>query len=293
MNGYNINKKIKTIFWQIVSCFMCSIAVNWVALPNGFVVTGYAGLAMTAEKFFGIHYALVYYLISFVVLIAAYFVLGLEEIKNILFLSALYPACLWILNHFTVSIIFKEKLIAAALFGVLYGVGAGIVLKVGCSYGGMDTVAKILKKTIFQDMELKTVMLMADSMIMLVMLTAFSLDQVAYAFVGQLVAVNSLNYVIFNMGPKLYEVQIISDWSEDIEHFMIDQIHKSLTLHKVQGGFSGEQKVQMDCVCTSKDYVHLREFILEHDHDCFIKVSPLTYVFGTNKDFRNLKDIDI
>ena len=28
---------------MILSCVLCSIAVNWVALPNGFPVTGIAG----------------------------------------------------------------------------------------------------------------------------------------------------------------------------------------------------------------------------------------------------------
>ena len=29
-----------TLFYMVLSCVLCSIAVNWVALPNGFVVTG-------------------------------------------------------------------------------------------------------------------------------------------------------------------------------------------------------------------------------------------------------------
>ena len=31
---------------MVLSCVICSIAVNWVALPNGFVVTGITGLAI-------------------------------------------------------------------------------------------------------------------------------------------------------------------------------------------------------------------------------------------------------
>ena len=38
---------------MVLSCVICSIAVNWIALPNGFVVTGITGLAMTAETFTG------------------------------------------------------------------------------------------------------------------------------------------------------------------------------------------------------------------------------------------------
>lgn len=283
-------QKIKTLFFLILSCFLCSSAVNWVAIPNGFPVTGIAGISMVIEKFSGMNYAIAYYLITFVILVATILVLGKGELKNILFLSILYPAVLWVMNHFGVSIILKEKLLAAALFGVLNGAGAGIVLRIGCSYGGMDTISKILKKIAFRSWEIRYIMLLADSLIMLLMLTAFSLDSVAYAFVGQLATVNSMNYVLFNIGPKLYDVHIISDHTTEIEQFMIQEIHKTLTLHPVTGGYSGQEKIQMDCVCTSREYVKLREFLLKTDRNCFVRVIPLMHVFGSNKDFRSLDD---
>lgn len=269
------------------------MAVNWVAIPNGFTVTGIAGISMVMEKFSGLNYAVVYYLISLLILTITLIVLGAGELKNILFLSVLYPAVLWGMNHFSLSIILKEKLIAAALFGVLYGGGAGIVLRAGYSYGGMDTVSKILKKIFFRTWEIRHIMLLTDSVIMLLMLTAFSPDSVAYAFVGQLVTVNSMNYVLFNLGPKLYEVQIVGGHVEYLEEFVFQELHKSLTLHPVKGGYSGEEKLQIDCVCTSREYVKLREFLLKTDRNCFIKVIPLVHVFGTNKDFRKLDDTTI
>lgn len=36
----------KALANMVLSCVLCSIAVNWVALPNGFVVTGITGLSM-------------------------------------------------------------------------------------------------------------------------------------------------------------------------------------------------------------------------------------------------------
>ena len=53
---------------MVLSCVICSIAVNWIALPNGFVVTGITGLAMTAETFTGINYALIYYGLTLAIL---------------------------------------------------------------------------------------------------------------------------------------------------------------------------------------------------------------------------------
>lgn len=285
-------KKIsfKDLVSMVLSCVICSIAVNWVALPNGFVVTGITGLAMTAEAFTGINYALIYYGLMLLILVLTFVALGYREVSNILFLSFLYPLVLWVLNHWTVEIILKEKLIAVMFFGVIYGVGAGITYRLGYSYGGTDTLAKILKTKVLKAVELKHILLALDGMIMAVMLLRFSLDVVAYALVGQIIYVNSMNYVIFNMGPKLYEIQIVCENSKAIESFVIHEIHKSATLSQVTGSYSGQTKNQVDCVCNSREYVQLREFIRDQGVDCFIKVFPLTHVFGQNKDFHRLSD---
>ncbi len=285
-------KKIsfKDLVSMVLSCVICSIAVNWVALPNGFVVTGITGLAMTAQAFTGINYALIYYGLMLLILVLTFVALGYREVSNILFLSFLYPLVLWVLNHWTVEIILKEKLIAVMFFGVIYGVGAGITYRLGYSYGGTDTLAKILKTKVLKAVELKHILLALDGMIMAGMLLRFSLDVVAYALVGQIIYVNSMNYVIFNMGPKLYEIQIVCENSKAIEAFVIHEIHKSATLSQVTGSYSGQTKTQVDCVCNSREYVQLREFIRDQGVDCFIKVFPLTHVFGQNKDFHRLSD---
>ena len=132
-------------------------------------------------------------------------------------------------------------------------------------------------------MPLKYLLLALDGGIMLLMLSAFSLDAVAYAFVGQLLYVSCMNHVIFNLGPKLYEVEIICDQPQKIERFIIQDIHKSATIDQVTGSYSGQPK-------TSREYVRLREFIRDGGYDCFIKVYPLTHVFGHNKDFHHLDD---
>ena len=111
-------EKLKKVGLMILSCALCSIAVNWVALPNGFPVTGIAGISMVLENWTGINYAIIYYGITLLILATTFFVLGIAEVRSILFLSVLYPAVLWILNHMTISVVLEERLIAVALFGV-------------------------------------------------------------------------------------------------------------------------------------------------------------------------------
>lgn len=281
-------------FFLILGCLCCSIATNWIMIPNGLAAPGITGLSMTAEKFTGINYALIYYAVTIFILIVTWLTLGKRDASNIIILSILYPMVLWVLSFVNVEIIFEEKLIALMVFGVLYGIGIGIPYRIGFSYGGDDTVAKILKKTVWKSAELKKIYYFEEIVILLIMTQAFSLDQLAYAFAGQLIYVNSMNYVVFNLGPKLYDVHMIGKNMEKAEEFIIHTIHKSVTIyHDAMGGYSREPKIQMSCVCNSREYVQLREFIKEENLDCFIKVIPLVHVFGQNRDFHRLDDENI
>ena len=281
---------IKKIMICVLGCFLCSAALNWIAIPSGFPAIAIAGLAQTAEKFTGINYTNINYILTLIILILTWFTLGKSEVGYILFISILYATALWIMNRIPVTIILEEKLLSAALFGVLTGVGTGIVLRIGYSYGGCDTLSKILKKKIFRTWSTGTTLLLVTIVVTLIMLTAFSLDAIAYAFVGQIAMIASMNYVLFNMGPKVYQVEIITDTSEPIRDFVINELHKSITSLTATGAYSGEPKVQIDCVCTSREYLRLREFLLKEDIQCFLKVMPLVHVYGTNKDFENLED---
>ena len=78
-------EKLKKVGLMILSYVLCSIAVNWVALPNGFPVTGIAGISMVLENWTGINYAIIYYGITLLILAATFFVLGIAEVRSILF----------------------------------------------------------------------------------------------------------------------------------------------------------------------------------------------------------------
>lgn len=286
---------IKHALFLVLGCLCCSIATNWILIPNGLAAPGITGISLTVEHFTGINYSWVYYAITIFILILTWFTLGKKDASNIVILSILYPAVLSVLSYVDVEIVFQNKLIALAAFGVLYGAGIGIPYRIGFSYGGDDTVAKILKNCVWKSIELKKIYYAEEVLIILFMATAFDLDTLAYAFVGQLIYVNAMNYVVFNLGPKLYDMQIIGKTRmEEIENFIINTIHKSVTIYTdAMGGYSREPKVQMSCVCNSREYVQLREFIKKGNYDCFIKVIPLVHVFGQNRDFHRLDDENI
>lgn len=189
-----------------------------------------------------------------------------------------------------VEIILKEKLIAVMFFGVVYGAGAGLTYRMGYSYGGTDTLSKILKQKVFKAAELKNLLLCLDAVIMLIMLSAFSLDTVAYAFVGQIIYVNSMNYVIFNMVPASMRSRSSVRSPRQSSVLSSRRSARAPPSPRSSGATPRRTRSSWTVSATHGMYDQLREFIRDSGIDCFIKVFPLTHVFGRSKDFHRLSD---
>lgn len=273
-----------------LSCLACGTAINWILLPNGFVSTGTLGLALVLSKFAALNYTIIYYGISVLIVVAASIILGKKEFFNIIFISLLYPVVLLVTQFVDVSIIFQDKLVAILSFGFLYGIGGGISYRLGYSYGATDTLGKILKATVMKSVSLKVILMTLDVIICGVLYAAYGLDIAMYAIIGQLVYVNVMNYVAFNIGMKLYNIHIISEKSEEIQAYILTELKRGVTLYHAVGGYTQEAKMKLECACNPRQFFILKRFIQETDPTAFIQVFPIVCVIGDGHNFYKIGD---
>ena len=48
---------LKQACMLILGCLCCSVATNWILIPNGLTAPGITGISMTVEHFTGINYS--------------------------------------------------------------------------------------------------------------------------------------------------------------------------------------------------------------------------------------------
>lgn len=288
--GEKIKKQIKTYLLLVLSCLACGTAVNWILLPNGFVTTGTTGLSIVLEGLTGVNFTIVCYAITLVIVIAAFAILGKKELVNIIFLSILYPTVLLVTQFINVSITFENKLVAILAFGILYGLGVGISYRLGYSYGGTDTLGKILKATVLRFVPLKVIFMLLDAVICAILFFTYGLDLAAYAIIGQIVYADVMNYVVFDFGMQIYQIHIISSEPEKIRNYILNDLHRGVTVHHAVGGYTGEDKIKLDCVCSPREFVLLKEYVGQVDPRAFIEVFPVVCVIGEGKQFYDIDE---
>ena len=81
-------------------------------------------------------------------------------------------------------------------------------------------------------------------------------------------------------------MQIITDKPEEIEKFILDNLHRGVTRFKAEGGFTGVEKTIILTVCKRMEAVKIKSKIHEADPQAFVIITDSNEIIG--KGFRTV-----
>ncbi len=292
MKKTNLKKLLSSFFYLVAGCIITAFSVNYILKPNGLITSGVTGLAIILEKYTNINYSYMYYFVTLVILIGTYLLMGKKEIMKIVFLSILYPTVLLVMQNFEFKFVENDLLLASIYFSIFYGIGVGMILRKGFSFGGTDTIARILNKKLFPSINVSYIMLALDGIIILISAFTFGRNIALYSVISQLIVTRVCDYIMFGLGTKLYKLEIISCKYEEISKFIMLQLGRGVTVLQIRGGYTNDEKIQIETVCSPEQSIRIQKLIKEIDQTAFVKILPMVSVWGRGRRFVdiNLED---
>ena len=281
----NFKKIIYDTLYLIIGCFITAFSVNYILKPNGLITSGITGLSIVLEKYLLINYSYIYYIATFIILIATFLLMGKRELMKIIFLSILYPTVLLLMQSFEFKFIENDLLLASIYFSIFYGIGVGMVLRKGFSFGGTDTIARILNKKFFPSINVSYLMLILDGIVIIAAAFTFGRNIALYSIISQLIITRVCDYIMFGLGTKLYKLEIIGSKYEEISHYIMYELGRGVTLFKIKGCYTNEEKVQIESICSPNQVVLIQKLIKKIEPKAFVKVIPVTNVWGKGRRF--------
>ncbi len=273
-------------------CLITALSVNWILIPNKLSTSGVTGLSQMAEKFTGINYSYLYYGFSIVILLLALIFLGKKATLKIITVSILYPTLLVLTNIWKFTLVQGDMFIVCIYFSLFYGVGAGLVIRRGYTFGGTDTIARILNKKVFKDVSISKIMLVMDGIIIVMIGFVFSKEVALYALVNHVTYIYIMDYILFGFRSKLYKVSIISHNHKEISNFIFTELGRGVTLHDVTGAYTNEKKQMITCICSPSQSATIRRFLAQNYPNVFMEVSPIVTVYAIGNRFVKLDEVD-
>lgn len=271
--------RIKRFINLFLGLFFIAVSFNLFLLPNNLVFGGVSGLSIITKEYFGISPSTFILVLSLLLLVLSFVVLGKEKTRGSILGSLMFPVFTKLTENIPTYLNFETTdLFLCALFGgVLYGLGAGLVFKAGFTTGGTDIVNQIISK--YGKVSMGNALLMSDGLIVLLGGFVFGVVELMYALIVLYTISIFTDKVMLGISDSK-AFYIIAENYEDIKEYILKELGHGVTIFDGKGGFTKEKQRILFCVIPTKEYFKLKEGIHEIDKEAFFVATDAYEVLG-------------
>ena len=286
--GFDYKKIILDCVYLMLGCILLAFAITSILKPNGLITGGITGISIMLDKVIGIKYTYLYYTLSIMVVISAWLSLGKRESGKIILLSILFPIVLIAFETQNIYFIENDITLASVYYGIVAGVGTGLILQRGFSTGGTDTVAKILNHKLFPFISISQILLGIDVAIIVTSAFVYDRNIALYAVLTQVVMMKSIDMVLFGLGSRLVKVEVISDHSSEIGDYIMNTIRRGISTYEIKGGYTNFSREKIVSICSPRESMLIKRYIAQIDPNAFVNVLSVVSVWGKGVGFDSI-----
>ena len=264
-------------------------------IPNGFVMGGTTGVGIFVEhllrnagKDAGWAVTLTVYVANIALFILGAILLGKKFAAATLAGTFLYPSflSLWQLVNDKLNDPFLvrgpgtvDQPLLGVIFGaIFFGLGIGIVVRVGASTGGTDIPPLIFHK--FFNLPVSVGMWGLDISIVILQFAAkTTVPEVMYGILIVLVSSFLVDEIAL-IGSRRAQVKILSKKHEEIRKHIINKLNRGVTLLCGKTGFFKDDCYMLVTIVSFRDVVRLRNSVQKIDPEALFMVSTISEVRG-------------
>jgi uncharacterized membrane-anchored protein YitT (DUF2179 family) len=269
---------MKNFLFIILGNLIFALGIATFVIPNGLIMGGSTGLALSVQHFLGIDITITVAIVNIVTFLAGLFILGKKFAATTLISTFIFP---FFLNYFKdiekLKHITSDTLLSAIFAALLVGTGVGIVLRVGASTGGLDIPAIILNKK--RGVPIAIVLYAIDISILLSQMIFSNIEQILYGIIIVLITTMVINKVIV-YGKNDFMVTIISEKYLEISENIHNKIDRGTTFIDIQTGYKKNNQQAVMSVISKRELHSLNKLVQEIDPKAFIIINQVNQVKG-------------
>lgn len=173
-------------------------------------------------------------------------------------------------------------------FVLLLSASQALMFSINASTGGLDILAKIVNKYLHFDIGASVSIAGA-----IICCTAFAINPFRMVIIGLIGTwINGLVVDYFtDTLNKRKRVCIISDRTDLIRQFIVNDLVRGCSLYEVKGGYSGEAQTEIQVILTKDEFSDLMAFLKRNQVKAFITAGNVSEIYGTWFKHHKLKTI--
>ena len=270
---------LERIIKLLIGCFVLAIAYNLFLVPNDLIPGGVSGLAIILNYAFGIPNFIFILVMNLILLLLSFLLLGKEQTKDTILGSLIFPLFIKltepIYHYFLLG---NTPILLSAIFGgILFGLGIGLIYRIGYTTGGTDIINQIISK--YLKIGLGKSILLSDGIIVLISFFILPVNNIMYSIIIlYLVSTISDKVILGVSSSKCFF--IMTKKEDEVKEYIIKNLKHGVTSLLSEGGYSKKQGTLLMTSLPTKEYYKLKEGIKKIDPEAFYIVTDTYEVFG-------------
>jgi len=276
-----INKRnlVKRYVMLVLGCLIVAFAFNLFFLRYNIVCFGVSGVSIVISKW--INPSVFIMVSNIILLVIGYFFLGIDEIKNQIVGTLIYPIFVELTLMVTdlIDLGNLEMIIIAVMGGILAGVGSGLIYKSGYSTGGTDIIGALVCK--YSKISMGSAMLFVNVVIIAIGKLVFPWKIVMYAIVvAYLISIATDKILLGISNSKAFYIVVDKNKDDVVRDFLTSLPDVGSTIIDAHGGYSNDKQTLILAVVPTKMYFLIKEGLREIDKNIFYLVCDSYEVSG-------------
>ncbi|PGD06018.1 YitT family protein [Bacillus toyonensis] len=262
-------------------------SLELILAPNGLVDGGVTAIAIMANKVAGLPLYGVFLGLNIPILLFTAKVMGKKFFIRTSYANVVTTLGLIYLKPFPA--ITTSELLIVLYGGVLFGIGVGIVVKMGGAIDGSEMLAVWMNKHF--KVPISTFLLAVNAVIFIFVAIIFSIEQAMFSLAIFYIVTKMIDFILdgINQGKS---VMIISGKNKEIGDLLMKELQLSVTYLHGEGGFLGEHKRIIYCITNRFIYPKMKDLVLSVDPTAIIEASYSTETTGVKRPGRTARSGD-
>ncbi len=274
-----IHLNLINIFFILIGAFIFSFGIVNFNMTNELTEGGFTGIALILYHLFGTSPALMNLIFNIPLFFVGYKLLGRLSFIYTLTGTLSVSLFLWICERYPMHIDLKDDLLLASLFGgVFIGVGLGIIFRFGGTTGGVDILARLMKK--YFDIAMGRTMFAFDCLVLIATyITIGDYIITMYTLVCVFVGARVID-IIQDSGYSARGAMIISERHKEISDEINSLLDRGVTIISAHGHYSQTERPIIYCVVPRNEITRLKQIINSIDPHAFVSLLDVHDVLG-------------
>lgn len=260
-----------------IGCAVMGIALNTFYMPNKLLSGGIGGVAVLAYYIGGLPMGATSLICNVPLFFLAYKFMDREYTVRALYGIIVFSIALDFFHFLSAYTVVHDTLLACIAGGVLYGIGAACMYRVGGSSGGTDIIGAIVQKS--YSISISTTGFIFNLFLLAVSVFYFGIEPVLYTLLTFFIMTKTCNAFTTGFDYKK-NIIIISNKHHEIAEGIIKVVGRGVTYLHGEGAFTHQHREVLFVVAKLTQLAKIRTICKEIDPDAFMIIHDVNDVFG-------------